>query len=124
MMFDQVSTSVSQISAGKLRPLGVTTLTRSQILPSVPTLDESGLRGYDDVTFNGLMAPAGTPREIVARLHAEVARAWRTPAPQKRFGDRGIELVASASPDDFAAWIRSEVARYVKLAREAGIKAE
>ena len=124
MMFDQVSTSVSQISAGKLRPLGVTTLTRSLILPNVPTLDESGLRGYDDVTFNGVMAPAGTPREIVARLHAEIARAWRSPALQKRFGDRGIELAASASPDEFAVWIRSEVARYVKLAREAGIKAE
>jgi tripartite-type tricarboxylate transporter receptor subunit TctC len=124
MMFDQVSTSLPQIQAGKLRPLGVTTLTRSQVLPGVPTIDESGLRGYEDVTFNAIMAPAGTPREIIARLHAEIARAWRAPALQKRFGERGIELTASGSPDEFSAYIRSEVARYAKLAREANIKAD
>jgi hypothetical protein len=124
MMFDQVSTSLPHIQAGKLRPLGVTTLTRSQVLPNVPTLDESGLRGYEDVTFNGIMAPAGTPREVVARLHAEITKAWRAPALQKRFGDRGIELAASASPEEYTAYIRSEVARYARLAREANIKAD
>jgi tripartite-type tricarboxylate transporter receptor subunit TctC len=124
MMFDQVSTSLPQIQSGKLRPLGVTTLKRSAVLPAVPTLDEAGLRGYDDVTFNAIMAPAGTPREVVAKLHAEIAKAWRSPALQKRFGERGIELAASASPDEFAAWVKGEVARYAKLAREAGIKAD
>jgi tripartite-type tricarboxylate transporter receptor subunit TctC len=124
LMFDQVSTSLPHIQGGKLRPLGVTTLTRSQVLPNVPTIDESGLRGYEDVTFNGIMAPAGTPREVVARLHAEIARAWRTPALQKRFGDRGIELAASSSPEEYTAYIKSEVARYARLAREANIKAD
>jgi len=124
LMFDQVSTSLPHIQAGKLRALGVTTLSRSAVLPSVPTLDESGLRGYEDVTFNGIMAPAGTPREVVARLHAEIARTWRAPALQKRFGERGIELAASASPEEYAAYIRSEVARYARLAREANIRAD
>jgi tripartite-type tricarboxylate transporter receptor subunit TctC len=124
MMFDQVSTSVSQIQSGKLRALGVTTLARSPLLPNVPTLDESGLRGYEDVTFNAIMAPAGTPREIVARLHAEIARAWRSPVLQKRFAERGIELAASSSPEEFSAYVKSEVARYARLAREANIKAE
>lgn len=124
LMFDQVSTSLPHIQGGKLRPLGVTTLTRSQVLPNVPTIDESGLRGYEDVTFNGIMAPAGTPREVVAKLHAEIAKAWRVPALQKRFGDRGIELAVSSSPEEYTAYIRSEVARYARLAREANIKAD
>ncbi len=124
LMFDQVSTSSPHVKAGKLRPLAVTTLTRAPLFPDVPTLDESGLRGFEDVTFNGLLAPAGTPGAILNRLHAEVAKAVKLPEVRKRFDDQGIELASSASPEAFTAYIKAEVAKYAKLAREAGIKAE
>jgi tripartite-type tricarboxylate transporter receptor subunit TctC len=119
-----VGTSAPYIKAGKLRALAVTTRTRAPIFPDVPTIDEAGLPGYEDFTINALVAPAGTPREIVARLNSEMAKAAAAPDLRKRFLDQGIELVASSSPDEFAAYIKAEVARYAKLARESGIKAE
>jgi len=124
MMFDQVSTSSPQIKAGKVRPLGVTSLKRSPLLPEVPTVDESGLPGFEDITFNGLVAPAGTPNEILARLNRAVAVAVSEPELYKRFIERGIELKASASPEEFAAYIKAEFEKKKRLAQEAGIKPE
>jgi tripartite-type tricarboxylate transporter receptor subunit TctC len=124
MMFDQVSTSAPQIRAGKVRALAVTSLKRSPLLPEVPTLDESGLAGFEDITFNGLVAPTGTPHEILARLNRAVAAAVSEPELAKRFIERGIELKASASPEEFAAYIRAEVEKKKRLAQEAGIKPE
>ena len=124
MMFDQVGTSAAYIRSGKLRALGITARTRSALFPDLPTIDEAGLPGYEDYTINALLAPTGTPREILIRLHAEVAKIAGSTELHKRFLDQGIELAASASPDDFAAYVKSEVARYAKLARESGIKAE
>jgi len=124
MMFDQVSTSINYIRAGKLRALAVTSLTRSPLLPRVPTVDESGARGYEDITFNGLMAPAGTPREILRRLDEEVAKAVRVPQLHQRFIEQGVELAASPSPEDFAAYVKAEFEKKAKLAREAGIRME
>ena len=124
VMFDQISTSTPHIRAGKIRPLGVTTLTRAPLFPDIPTIDEAGVKGFEDVTFNGLMAPAGTPPAIVARLHGEVAKAVKQPDVRKRFDDQGIELAASASAEQFTAYIKSESAKYAKLAKEAGIRAD
>jgi len=124
MMFDQVSTSVSHVKAGKLRGLAVTSLKRSPLFPDLPTIDESGVRGFEDITFNGLVAPAGTPREVLARLNSEVAKAVRAPELHKRYLDMGIELTASASPDEFMAYIKVEFDKKAKLAREAGIRIE
>jgi tripartite-type tricarboxylate transporter receptor subunit TctC len=124
VMFDQVGTSAAYIKAGKLRALGVTTLTRAPLFPDLPTIAESGLPGYEDFTINALLAPAGTPHEILVRLHREVAKAAAAPDLQKRFIDQGIELVASPSPEEFTNYVKAEVARYAKLARESGIKAE
>jgi len=124
MMFDQVSTSINYIRAGKLRALAVTSLTRSPLLPQVPTVDESGARGYEDITFNGLMAPAGTPRDILRRLNEEVAKAVRVPQLHQRFIEQGVELAASPSPEDFAAYVKAEFEKKAKLAREAGIRME
>jgi len=124
MMFDQVSTSAPHIRAGKLRGLAVTSLKRSPLFPDLPTIDESGAPGFEDITFNGLMAPAGTPREILARLHAEVAKAVAVPELRQRFIQMGVELIASASPEDFMAYVRAEVVKKAKLAREAGIRIE
>ena len=124
MMFDQVSTAVGHIRSGKLRALGVTTKARSALLPDVPTLHDTGAPGFDDVTWNGIVAPAGTPREIVAQLHAAVARALGNDEFRKRFLERGIDMVASASPAEFSAYVKSEAEDFVKLAREANIRAE
>lgn len=124
IMFDQVSTSEPHIKSGKLRPLAVTSRTRSPMFPELPTIDESGVPGYEDITFNGLVAPAGTPREILVRLNEEVAKVVRAPALRNRFLERGVELKASASPDEFTAHIRAEFEKKGKLARDAGIKLE
>lgn len=124
MMFDQVSTSASHIRAGKLRALAVTSLKRSPLFPNVPTIDESGIRGFEDITFNGLVAPAGTPRDVLTRVQAEVAKVVRIPELRNRFLELGVELAASASPDEFTAYIKAEFVKKAKLAREAGIRME
>ena len=124
LMFDQVSTSDPYIKAGKLRGLAVTSRTRSPLFPDLPTIDESGAPGFEDITFNGLVAPAGTSREILVRLNEEVAKVVRAPNLRKRFLERGVELKASASPEEFTAHVKAEVEKKGKLAREAGIKLE
>ena len=124
MMYDQVSTSAPYVKAGKLKALAVTSTTRSSLFPGVPTVDEAGVKGYEAITFNGLLAPAGTPREVLARLQGEVAKAVAVPAMRSNFLERGVELTASSSPDEFTAYIRNEVAANAKLARNAGIKAQ
>lgn len=122
LMFDQVSTAKSYVDSGRLRALGVTSLKRSPLFPDVPTIDESGLKGYEEITFNGLIAPVGTPREALTRLHAEVSRIVRLPELRKRYLERGIELAASASPDEFTAYIKAEFDKKAKLARATGIR--
>ncbi len=124
MMFDQVSTSAPQIKAGRVRALAVTSLKRSPLLLEVPTVDESGVPGYEDITFNGLVAPAATPREILARLNRAVADAVRAPDLYNRFLERGVELKASASPEEFTEHVRAEFEKKSRLVREAGIKPE
>ena len=124
MMFDQVSTSGPNVIAGRLRALAVTTRTRSNLFPDLPTMVEAGVPGYEDVTYNGLAVPADTPRDVVERLHAGVVKAVNVPELRKQFGERGIELVASATPDEFAAYIKQDVEAFAKLAREANITAD
>lgn len=124
MMFDQISTGTQNVKSGKLRALAITSLERSALMPDVPTLAESGYPGYEDVTLNLLVAPAGTPKEIIQKLHAAVAKALNQPDLKARFAERGIDLVASASPDELGLLIKSEVSRLQKIAKTAGIKPE
>jgi tripartite-type tricarboxylate transporter receptor subunit TctC len=121
LRFDQVTTSLPHIRAGKLRALAVTSAKRSPLLPEVPTIDEAALPGFIDTTFNGLMAPAGTPRTIVERLHAEVARAAAIAELRKRYQDLGIELVSSKTPDEFAGFLKKHAEEFTRLARDAGL---
>jgi tripartite-type tricarboxylate transporter receptor subunit TctC len=90
----------------------------------VPTLHELGFTDFDDVTWNGIVAPAGTPREIVATLHAAVAKGLANPELRRRYGERGIELVASRSPEEFSQYLRAEADAFVRLVKEAGIQVE
>ena len=122
LMYDQVSTSAPYISSGKLRGLAVTSLKRSPMFPQLPTVDESGVPKFEEVTFNGIVAPAGTPREVLARLNAEIGKAVRAPELRKRYLERGIELTASASPEEFSAYIKAEFEKKAKLARDVGMK--
>jgi tripartite-type tricarboxylate transporter receptor subunit TctC len=124
MMFDQISTGTQNAKSGKLRALAITSLERSALMPDVPTLAESGYPGYEDVTLNLLVAPSGTPKEIIQKLHAAVAKALNQPDLKARFAERGIDLVTSASPDELGLLIKSEVSRLQKIAKTAGIKPE
>ena len=124
MMFDQVSTSGPQVKGGKVRALGVTTIARTAVLPDVPSLHELGLANFEDVTWNGIVAPAQTPPAVVSRLHAAIASALSNPDLQKRYLERGIELTASRSPGEFSAYVKSQAEGFAALVREAGIKVE
>jgi tripartite-type tricarboxylate transporter receptor subunit TctC len=121
LRFDQVTTSLPLIRSDKLRALAVTTRTRSAVLPGVPTMEESGLAGYEDSTFNGYVAPAGTPREIIERLRAEIAKAAAIPELHERFKEQGIDLIASKSTEEFAEFLRKQVSEFAVLARQAKI---
>jgi tripartite-type tricarboxylate transporter receptor subunit TctC len=123
-MFDQVSTSAKYVKEGKLVALGVTSKTRSPILPDVPTLDESGLKGFNDSTFNGIFAPAGTPPAIINKLHAELSKILTSQDIQKRFIALGIEMAPSPNPAAFGQYIQSQIKAYQDLVRKANIKAD
>ncbi len=122
MMFDQISTGVQNVKSGKLRALAITSLERSPLMPEVPTLAESGFPGYEDVTMNLLVAPAGTPKEIILKLHNAVAKALNQADLKNRFAEKGIDLVTSSSPEDLGNTIKAEVMRLQKVAKAAGIK--
>jgi tripartite-type tricarboxylate transporter receptor subunit TctC len=124
MMFDQISTGVQNVKSGKLKALAITSLERSSLMPEIPTMAESGYPGYEDVTLNLLLAPAGTPKEITQKLHAAVVKALNQPELKAKFAERGIDLVTSSSTDDLSVLIKSEVSRLQKLAKSAGIKPE
>lgn len=123
LMFDQVSTSAGYIKAGRLRGLGVTSKKRSPLFPDMPTIDEAGVKGFEDTTFNGLVAPAGTPRDILEKLRGEVVKAVAVPALRERFDRNGIPLVASNSLDEYNAFLKRHVEEFAKLAKTAGITA-
>jgi len=109
------------VDSGKLRALAVSTIRRSAVMPDVPTLDESGVKGMDIPHWYGIWAPAKTPREIVDALNREFVRVMGLPHLRERFLKEGAETVGS-TPDEFAAFVKSEVARWTEVARKAGMK--
>jgi tripartite-type tricarboxylate transporter receptor subunit TctC len=123
LRFDQVTTSLAHISNGKLRALGVSTRSRSPVLPDVPTIDEAALPGFQDSTFNGLVAPLGTPRPVIERLREAAAKAVGATEFHDRFLAQGIQLIASASPEAFSAFLKKQVDEFAVLARETGMAA-
>ncbi len=120
-MFDQVSTSAGYIKSGRLRALAVTSKKRSPLFPDLPTVDETAVKGFEDTTFNGLVAPAGTPREILEKLRETVVKAVAVPALKDRFDGLGIPLVASSSLDQYNAFLKRHVTEFAKLAKTANI---
>jgi len=124
LMFDNLANALPNVRAGRLRALAVTTLARSPALPELPTIAESGLPGFDLTTWFGVMAPAGTSPEIVARLNAEIVRDLNAKDMRERLEKMGAGVPANNTPEHFAAFIRDEAAKYAKVVRESGAKVE
>lgn len=121
MSTSNMSIVIPHMRAGRLRVLGVTSANRIQALPDVPTIAEAGLPGYESVQWSGLLAPAGTPRETVEKLHNEVTAILRTPDVREKLLNVGAEVVAS-TPEAFAAFIKAETVKWAKMAKIAGIE--
>jgi tripartite-type tricarboxylate transporter receptor subunit TctC len=120
LMFDNLASALPNIQAGKVRALAVTTLKRSSFLPDSPTLDESGLKGFDMTTWWGLMAPAKTPQPVVDRLAAEAALALRSPDIQERWRTMGSEIPSVGTPAQFTAFVDRERKLYGELVKRSG----
>ena len=123
LLFDQLSSSIGYIQGGRLHALAVTTLKRAGTLPAVPTLDESGLRGFDASTTTGIMLPAATPPDIVAKVHAALIKTLHQPSTRDNFARIGADVLES-SPDEFMRTLRVEIAKWTKVIRDANIKLE
>ena len=123
IMFENLPSALPFINANKLKVLAVTGKDRSPVVKSVPTLAESGFPGFDMVSWQALVAPAGTPRAIVDRLNAEVAKVLKTPEMKEKMTGLGTDIVAN-SPEQFAQYLREETAKWSKIVKDAGIKLE
>jgi len=121
VMFDQLSASIGYIRDGRLQALAVASAQRSSVLPGVPTLDESGLKGYEATTFIGFAAPGATPKAVISKLNAAARKVMGTPGVVERFRALGTDPGAS-SPEEFAKTIRDELAKWRGLAQRAGLK--
>ena len=121
MSFIPTSPVLALLREGKLRALAVTSLTRLQALPDLPTVADSGYPGYEFTAWQGLLAPAGTPPEIIGRLHLESVKALALPDVRAKFAILGMEAVGN-SPAEFAAVIKSDLAKWARVIKEAGIK--
>jgi len=123
LMFDVLPSSMPHVNARKLKALGITSAQRSSLLPDVPTMAEGGLTGYQAITWNGILAPAATPKDIVGKLSTAIAQAVQTPDMKQRLAGIGTEPAAN-TPEQFAAFLREETAKWADVIRSAGIKLE
>ena len=123
MSFENIPTAYAPAKAGRLKALAVTTAKRSSIAPEVPTLAESGLAGYDISSWQAMFAPAATPKEIVARVYAEVAKILKDPEIAKKIQELGAEP-GGMPPEDLAALVKSDIPRLGKIVRDSGAKVD
>ena len=121
VMFANISDVLAQVKAGRLRALAVTTAKRSAVVPELPTLSESGLPGFDVSTWQAMLAPAGTPREVVTRLNAEIGRIMALPEMKERFLSFGTDA-ATSTPEQLGQFLRDEVAKIGKVVKDVGAK--
>jgi tripartite-type tricarboxylate transporter receptor subunit TctC len=122
--FDTYPTAAPHVRTGRLRALAVTSARRLAEFPALPTVEEAGLPGYRFTTWYGLFAPGGTPPAMVNRLHAEVANVLQAPSIRPRLAEMGIDDTVTRTPEEFAALIRSDMARFAKVVKDAGVKIE
>ena len=121
VMFDNLPSCLPFIKSGRLKPLAVSSATRSRALPGLPTVAESGVPGFDVTVWFAVLAPAATPRDIVNRLNAEIIKAIKTPDMRERLAQQGAEPVGN-TPEDFATVIKRDLAKWAKVVKDAGIK--
>jgi tripartite-type tricarboxylate transporter receptor subunit TctC len=123
-MFSNFPVVLPHVRAGKLRAVAITSLKRSPLAPEFPTVAESGIPGFDTATWSGLYLPGATPPDIVKRVNADIVKIQNAPEFKKRMLDQGIDQSDADTPEKHAAFVRSEVARWGKVIREAGVKVE
>jgi tripartite-type tricarboxylate transporter receptor subunit TctC len=123
LMLENIPSTLPHVKADRLRALAVTALKRSALVPHLPTLDEAGLKGYEIVGWNGLFAPAGTPQNVVARIHAETVKGLAKPEVKERLATLGAEGVGS-SPAEFAKFFAAEISKWAAAVKQAGLKPE
>jgi tripartite-type tricarboxylate transporter receptor subunit TctC len=123
LSFGNVAQSAPQVKAGRLRALGVGSLQRSAVMPEVPTVAESGLPGFEAGAWYGVLAPAATSRAVVDRLNGELVRILKLPDVQQRLRGEAYDVIAD-TPDQFAAAIRAEIAKWAPIVKQAGLRAE
>lgn len=123
MMFDTVNTAMPHVKSGKLKLLASTTPKRSSLAPEVPTMIESGLPGFEVSAWYAVMAPAKTPREVIAKLNAEINKALADPEMKAKFAAQGVEFVGG-TPEQAESFIRGETARWSKVIKTTGMKAD
>jgi tripartite-type tricarboxylate transporter receptor subunit TctC len=123
MMIDNIPPQVPLIKSGRVRALAVTSLRRVNVLPDVPTMDEIGLKGYEVISFFGLVARAGTPRETVVRLNEALNRASRDPKLREALESRGATIV-EGTPEDFLNFVKAETAKFAPVVKRAGVVIE
>jgi tripartite-type tricarboxylate transporter receptor subunit TctC len=123
LVFASIGSTIAHIRSGKLKAIGVGASQRNRLIPDVPTIAESGVPGYEAANWFGIVAPAGTPPAIVARLHKEIAEIQNSPEMQKQFANDGAEIVQMSSAE-FAAMIATELEKWGRVVKQAGIKAE
>ena len=123
MMFDNLVALMPHFKSGKLRPVAVTTMKRHPQLPDVPTLSESGVKGFEAVAWFGMVAPPGTPKEVINKLNAEVVKALNTPELRQRLTDGGSEVIGN-SPEEADKFLKSEIVKWGKVVKAAKITAE
>jgi tripartite-type tricarboxylate transporter receptor subunit TctC len=123
VMFPTIPTAIPHVRAGKLRALAVTTRSRTAITPELPTISESGVPGYDVSSWYGLLAPAGTPAAAVARLQREIAKVLRLPDVSEKLMAQGLDLVGN-TPEEFAAILKSEIAKWAKVVTASGARVD
>ena len=122
-MFTTIPPALPQVKAGRLRALAVAGAKRSALLPELPTTAEQGARGVEAASWNGILLPAGAPRDIITRLHAEIGVVMKQPEVIERLAGAGVEA-AMMSPEEFAAYIESETARYAKVVKSSGARVD
>ena len=123
LVFIGIPAAAPHIKAGKLRALALVAPQRSSALPEVPTVAEAGLRDFEVTTWYGVLAPAGTPRNVVTRLNAELVKIMHSPELKEKLAATGTDPLTS-TPEEFAAYIKREIAKWGEVVRKAGVKAD